>query len=183
MKYITAASLSSGTKGVIKIGIYGMGGVGKTTLAKALFNKLLLGSFEGSCFLENVRETSGYVKGLESLQQQLISDVLKISKDAVKISSVGQGTEQIERRIGSRKILVVIDDLEDPEKFESLVKSFAPGSVVIITTRDKEILDVIEVETQYKVNEMGDAEAETLFFRHAFGDTEPNDTLRIQGRL
>nr|XP_017236071.1 PREDICTED: TMV resistance protein N-like isoform X1 [Daucus carota subsp. sativus] len=179
VKYITTTLLSSSTRSVVKIGIYGMGGVGKTTLAKALFNKLLLGSFEGGCFLENVRETSGNVKGLESLQQQLISDVLKISKDAVEISSVGQGTEQIERRIGSKKILVVIDDLEDPEKFESLVKSFAPGSVVIITTRDKEILDVIEVETQYKVNEMGDAEAETLFFRHAFGDTKPNDAIRI----
>ncbi|XP_063946914.1 TMV resistance protein N-like isoform X4 [Daucus carota subsp. sativus] len=178
---ITAALLSRGTKGVIKIGIYGMGGVGKTTLAKALFNKLLLGSFEGSCFLENVRETSGYVKGLESLQQQLISDVLKISKDEAKVSSVDQGTEQIERRICSRKSLVVIDDLEDPEKFESLVRSFAPGSVVIITTRDEDILRGIEVETQYryKVNEMAGAEAETLFFRHAFRDTEPNDTLRI----
>lgn len=178
---ITAALLSSGAKGVIKIGIYGMGGVGKTTLAKALFNKLLLGSFEGSCFLENVRENSGNIKGLESLQQQLISDVLKISKDEVKVSSVDQGTKLIERRICSRKILVVIDDLEDNKKFESLVRPFAPGSVVIITTRDEEILDVIEVETQYryKVNEMGDAEANTLFFRHAFRDTEPNDTLRI----
>ncbi|XP_063949885.1 disease resistance protein RPV1 isoform X2 [Daucus carota subsp. sativus] len=158
-----------------------MGGVGKTTLAKALFNKLLLGSFEGSCFLENVRENSGNIKGLASLQQQLISDVLKISKDEVKVSSVDQGTKLIERRICSRKILVVIDDLEDNKKFESLVRPFAPGSVVIITTRDEEILDVIEVETQYryKVNEMGDAEANTLFFRHAFRDTEPNDTLRI----
>ncbi|XP_063946963.1 disease resistance protein RPV1-like isoform X2 [Daucus carota subsp. sativus] len=181
VKDITAALLSSGTKGVIKIGIYGMGGVGKTTLAKALFNKLLLGSFEGSCFLENVREILGTIKGLESLQQQLISDVLKISKDEVKISSVGQGTEQIERRICSRKILVVIDDLEHKEKFESLVRPFAPGSVVIITTRNEEILRGIEVETQYryKVNEMGDAEAEMLFFRHAFRDTKPNDNLMI----
>ncbi|XP_063938890.1 TMV resistance protein N isoform X3 [Daucus carota subsp. sativus] len=179
LKDLTAL-LSRGTKDVIMIGIYGMGGIGKTTLAKALFNKLLPGSFKGSCFLANVREILGNSKGLESLQQQLVHDVLRI-KNRVEVNSVDQGIKLIDQKICSTKILVVIDDLEDHQEFKSLVRSFAPGSVVIITTRDEEILDKIEVETQnrYKVNVLGDAESETLFFQHAFGDAQPNITLKI----
>ncbi|KAL8116960.1 TMV resistance protein N-like [Apium graveolens] len=184
--------LNCDTKGVIKIGIYGMGGVGKTTLAKELFNQLLRGDFKGSCFLANVREKVGILKDLVSLQQQLINDVLK-NKDNIKVSSVGQGIKLIEARICLTKILVVIDDLGDHKEFESLVGPFACGSVVIITTRDEETLDNIEVETKYryKVSELGYAESRTLLFRHAFGDTKPsnnlmilsNDILRLAGGL
>ncbi|KAH7529334.1 hypothetical protein FEM48_Zijuj05G0173300 [Ziziphus jujuba var. spinosa] len=39
------------------IGIYGIGGVGKTTIAKALFNEFA-NEFEGSSFLADVREIS-----------------------------------------------------------------------------------------------------------------------------
>ena len=36
------------------VGIHGLGGIGKTTITKAIYNKIV-DNFEGSCFLENVR--------------------------------------------------------------------------------------------------------------------------------
>ncbi|XP_063938296.1 TMV resistance protein N-like [Daucus carota subsp. sativus] len=179
VKVITSM-LSSGTQGVTKIGIYGMGGVGKTTLAKALYNQLLQGNFQGFSFLANVRETSGTTIGITSLQQQLINDVLK-SKTIVQVHNVDQGTSIIRARISLIKVLVVIDDLEHHKQYESLVEPFDSGSLVIITTRHEELLDSVEVEPRYRfmVNELDNAESLTLFTRHAFRNTKPNKTLMV----
>ncbi|KAL8090344.1 hypothetical protein AgCh_039715 [Apium graveolens] len=122
-----------------------------------------------------IREVSGTTKGLVSLQQQLINDVLK-SKNPVNVNNVDSGNELIKARICSKKILVVIDDLDHHKQFEYLVGPFASGSVVIITTRDKDMLERIDVEPiyQHRVNELDDDKSLTLFTQHAFGNAKPN---------
>jgi replication-associated recombination protein RarA len=50
--------LKVGSNDEIKmLGIYGPGGLGKTTLAKAIYN-IIADQFECLCFLHNVREKS-----------------------------------------------------------------------------------------------------------------------------
>ena len=56
------------------LGLYGMGGIGKTTLAKALFNSSV-SHFRGRSFVSNVRERSSGNEGLVSLQNTLISHI------------------------------------------------------------------------------------------------------------
>jgi DNA replication protein DnaC len=54
--YSSIESLSKvDSREVRTIGIWGMRGIGKTTLAAAIFLKVS-SIYEGSCFLENVRE-------------------------------------------------------------------------------------------------------------------------------
>uniref|UniRef100_A0A2N9FRZ0 TIR domain-containing protein n=1 Tax=Fagus sylvatica TaxID=28930 RepID=A0A2N9FRZ0_FAGSY len=57
------------------IGIYGLPGVGKTTIAKAVFN-IVAYRFEGSSFVENVRENSRTNEGILQLQETLYSEIL-----------------------------------------------------------------------------------------------------------
>ena len=53
------------------VGIYGLGGVGKTTIAKAIYDRISY-RFEAKIFLENVRENS-ITKGIIHLQETLLS--------------------------------------------------------------------------------------------------------------
>ncbi|XP_074359275.1 TMV resistance protein N-like isoform X2 [Apium graveolens] len=180
VKAITKRLSSESDKiGVIKFGIYGMGGVGKTTLAKALYNQLLGGgSFKGSSFLANVREISQTAKGVLSLQQQLIDDVLN-STTKFKVHNVEHGINLIRERISSAKVLILIDDIYDLEQYESLAGPFASGSVVIITTRDEEMLDKVNVETNYRymLKVLDYAQSRELFTQYAFEKAEPPNNL------
>ncbi|XP_018722609.2 TMV resistance protein N-like [Eucalyptus grandis] len=62
--------LDIGSGGVRLIKIYGMGGIGKTTLAKAVFNQLSSHFGHNCCFLEDVQDKSSRSDGLVGLQKK-----------------------------------------------------------------------------------------------------------------
>ncbi|XP_039154709.1 toll/interleukin-1 receptor-like protein [Eucalyptus grandis] len=84
--------IGAGTSEMRIIGIHGMGGIGKTTIAKLIYNKLSH-DFEHCCFLRDVRETSKS-KNIQWLQNQLVSDILKTK--CIDIEDIDEGTQIIE---------------------------------------------------------------------------------------
>lgn len=98
--------------------------------------------FEGKSFVENVREvSSASLCGLKSLQNQVLSSVL--DDQAIILSSVYDGENMMERMMLGRKVLVVLDDVHHIDQLEALSGEpnwFKPGSRIIITTRDEQVL-------------------------------------------
>ncbi|KAH9698348.1 hypothetical protein KPL71_023980 [Citrus sinensis] len=66
--------LCTGSAGVYILGIWGIGGIGKTTIADAIFNKISR-RFEGSYFVHNVRDAEETDR-IKDLQKQLLSKLL-----------------------------------------------------------------------------------------------------------
>ena len=158
------------------VGIHGLGGVGKTTIATAVYNRIVE-RFEGSCFLESVRENSNTNVGIIQLQETLLSKILPGRND--KVDSVLEGITTIKERLCRKKVLLILDDVDQSKEIENLLGDcdwFDSGSRVIITTRDKKVLDDLGKDHQisiYKVEELNSSEARDLFNMHAFRKNEP----------
>ncbi|GKB07623.1 TMV resistance protein N-like protein isoform X1, partial [Tanacetum coccineum] len=56
------------------IGIWGMGEIGKTTFSRAVYRRISY-DFDGSSFLDNVREIGSDETGLKSLQEKLLLEI------------------------------------------------------------------------------------------------------------
>ncbi|XP_048136661.1 disease resistance protein RUN1-like [Rhodamnia argentea] len=158
------------------IGIYGMGGIGKTTLAKVVYNKLS-NDFKHRCFVSNIRERA-HRDGIPYLQNQVIKEILPNERE---IRTVDRGISLIRSRLQLNKVLIILDDVDHKIQLDALAGErnwFMTGSIIIVTTRNKAILDQpeFEVDYAYELNEMDETHSLLLFKRHAFRmDHSPTD--------
>ncbi|XP_061993981.1 disease resistance protein RUN1-like [Rosa rugosa] len=161
------------------VGIWGPGGIGKTTIAKDVFNSIRH-KFACSCFLANVRSNA-----LIQLQEKLLSHILRDSTLEV-ISSIDQGVSLIRTRMQNKKVLLILDDVSHSSQLQNLVPSpdcFGPGSRILITTRDKRWLIAHQVDEVYEVKMLNDHQALNLFSLNAFKrNGPPGNYLKLAQR-
>ncbi|CAN0887589.1 Disease resistance protein L6 [Linum grandiflorum] len=158
------------------IGIYGMGGLGKTTLAKAVYDKVST-NFERCCFLDNIRDTLSENDGVLILQNKIISGILR--KDSNEAKNASDGIRIIRDRVCRHKLLIVLDDIDEKFQFNEVLgklNHFSMDSRFLITTRDARSLELLQECTMFELEEMSPDHSFTLFSKHAFGvDYPPED--------
>ena len=162
------------SSGVHFVGICGMGGIGKTTLALEIYERIS-DSFEASSYIADVREKTKN-QHLVSLQEQLLSNILMRSE--IKIWNVRQGTNIIGNRLHSKKVLIVLDDVDGEEQLEALAGNrdwFGPGSRIIVTSRDSHLLRRCGVHHIYAAKGLDKDEALQLFSLRAFKEPHPKE--------
>ncbi|KAJ0900116.1 putative P-loop containing nucleoside triphosphate hydrolase [Helianthus annuus] len=82
----------------------------------------------------------------------------------------------IERKLRSKRVLVVLDDVDDVKQLEELAGAhdwFGEGSRIIITTRDEHLLSTRYADEVYEVSLLSHDEAMGLFRRHAYRKGKP----------
>ncbi|KAF3449356.1 hypothetical protein FNV43_RR10084 [Rhamnella rubrinervis] len=174
----------NGSTGARVIGICGMGGSGKTTLASAIFQKLHR-DFEGHCFLKNVKDASAGHR-LDELRNKLLIDLFKdraiLSVDTPHVASLPIGD-----RFRSIKVLIVLDDVDSSSDLQYLIKEpyeeFGLGSRIIVTARDAQVLKNV-ADQIYQVELLNETESLDLFHLHAFKNERPaKDYEMLSGRV
>ncbi|KAL4570652.1 hypothetical protein LXL04_026311 [Taraxacum kok-saghyz] len=147
--------------GVRMIGIWGVGGGGKTTLASSIYDEIS-SKYDGCCFLNNIREESSK-NGLETLKEKMLSGLFK-QKQVVMA------------RLRHKKVLIFLDDVDRLDQLKTLVGSrdwFGEGTRIIITTRDEHLLNSYRVDLTHHINLLNNDEAVKLFSKHAHRDYTP----------
>ncbi|KAL4597203.1 hypothetical protein ACB092_12G218600, partial [Castanea dentata] len=154
------------------VGICGMGGIGKTTLALEIYRRIS-SNFEARSFIANIREETRN-QGLVSLQKQLLSKLLMESE--INIWDVYMGINVIRNTLCNKNVFIILDDVDRDEQLEALAGKhdwFGPGSRIIVTSRDSHLLIRYGVDYIYTTKELNNDDALQLFSWRAFHKPHP----------
>ncbi|TYI03292.1 hypothetical protein ES332_A11G328000v1 [Gossypium tomentosum] len=157
---------------VRRLGIWGMGGTGKTTLAEAIFHHISTG-FQSCYFLANVRESEEHGR-LFQLRQEFLSTIMEDENLNISTPTIGAGF--LKDRLSRKMVLIVCDDVSNSSQLEFLFKGInqlCPGSRVIVTTRNKQVLIQNDIDLIYEMEKLDEDESLQLFCQRAFKSNYP----------
>ncbi|TVU46261.1 hypothetical protein EJB05_05786, partial [Eragrostis curvula] len=174
---ISKLSLSQGgeasNKKVKIVSVVGIGGLGKTTLAKAVYDKLKP-KFGCGAFVP-----VGQNPDLKKVFKDVLID-LEYMDPKMSILDEKQLIDELRKYLKDKRYFIVIDDVWKTETWKTIKCAFAENnneSRLIITTRISGV--AIQADEVYNLKQLPFDKSKTLFYKRIFGGegTHPDNQL------
>ncbi|MCH81465.1 TIR-NBS-LRR resistance protein, partial [Trifolium medium] len=158
------------------VGIYGMSGVGKTTLASVLYGKMKNSpQFDACCFIDDVSKSFRQY-GPFDVQKQILHQIL--GEEHNQIFNLYDAANLMQSRLCRHRVLIIFDNVDHNEQLEKLAlnrKLLAAGSRIIVVCRDLHVLKEYRMDEFYEVPLLSDENSFQLFCQKAFEDHIDSD--------
>lgn len=149
--------ISKGSQQLEKISVWGMGGIGKTTLIQNVYRS------------EKVKKMFDKHACVTIMRPFNLNDLLMSLVRQLKDSKTS-GEKELASILEGKKYLIVLDDVLSTTEWNA-IESYFPameetGSRIIITTRHESIAKHCSGDQQgkiYQLNRLGDSDAKNLF--------------------
>jgi energy-coupling factor transporter ATP-binding protein EcfA2 len=150
------------------VALVGMGGIGKTTLSKKMY-QLFHNQYEKSSFLEDVKS-----KHIKDVKKKLLQDLCdrKLCKD----EDVDDCFNEIQQCMISKKVLVVVDDVHTTKNLEALQLPIHKHAIIVdckskilVNSRNwQELKNHVKESAKVDMALLEEEQAMELFMFHAF---------------
>ncbi|CAJ2673549.1 unnamed protein product [Trifolium pratense] len=161
-------------KSLSVIPIVGMGGMGKTTLAKSVFNDERL----GEAFQKKMWVCVSHDFELKHLLVKILNSASDSSpSENIQNFDIEQLQNHLRNTFVDQKFLLVLDDVWNEnrvkwEELKDLIQVCAKGSKVLVTTRSHKTADMMSTNTSHILEGLSQKDSLSVFVKWAFKEGE-----------
>lgn len=178
--FLMGGSSSSSSSTVSVVPIVGMAGLGKTTLAKLIFNAEVVSDI----FEEKIWVHVSFDFNVKKILRHIIASVTESSYD--RDTNMDVLERIMKEKLGGKRYLLVLDDLwnvkvDQWNKLKNQLNVGEHGSKIIVTTRSSEVADVVQgrANSTYTLQVLSENECWSIIRQRAFapGGLEETENL------
>ncbi|KAL3634635.1 hypothetical protein CASFOL_021689 [Castilleja foliolosa] len=164
--------------------IVGMGGLGKTTLVRLVFNHEKIKSHFETCVWVHVPREFNVIDLLKNILTSLTTENVNLGNREALM-------KKLQNNLGNKRYLLVLDDVwnEEREKWDSFSNSllgisYATGSCVIVTTRSREVATIVTTLPIHELKSLSEDDCWSIIKAKALrvGDNINNSEFETIGK-